>query len=83
MSLVNSANAELERSSLLTLERLTEIRRSASLLPAMLAKEIERLWMSAHTTEFFNSTDMMSVERAERVINHGLRFAASEAAGSC
>ncbi len=82
MSLANCIDAAQERSSLLTLDRLTAVRRCGRMLESDMRSEIERLWREAHTTEFFNSTDMRLVERAEGII-HGLRDAASKAAGSC
>lgn len=83
MSLVNCAANELERSSLLTLERLTAVRRCGRVLDTDLRAAIERLWISAHSTEFFNSADVVLVERAEGIINRGLLVSTSKAAGSC
>lgn len=81
MSLANYDAAELEKSSLLTLDRLTAVRRCGRVLDNEMRAEVERLWLAAHMTEFFNSTDVVLVERAEGIIN-GFRFAASQAAGS-
>lgn len=82
MSLANCIDAAQERSSLLTLDRLTAVRRCGRMLESGMRSEIERLWREAHITEFFNSADMRLVERAEGII-HGLHSAASKAAGSC
>ncbi len=82
MSLVNFANAEQERSCLLTLDRLTALRRSARHLSDKMRREIENMWLTAHITEFFTSSDLRLVEAAEEIINHGLRVSAQQAAGS-
>ena len=83
MSLVKSYEGRQERSYLLTLERLTAVRGNSHLLPSTVAEYINILWNDAHTTEFFDHDDVKIVETAERIIKHGLRFAAPQAAGSC